>query len=209
MRFLEQQYTPTFGAWLLVHNIAHSAFVVAGLSPAGFSGVLPFGLTATGGEGAGTRCSKSGSNPVGSTVCSGPFGPGNFGFLSFSVHGPERTRDCSPSQDSVTMDNVAMGVDHDVSLLAGVPWFGAPTPDNDTCPDRPNGADGDSGNVPGKLGTAMYSGAATSRADGLGPRLSRGTFGSHTTIEGHAQRRRQPLVAVHPGRSHGDYQRHP
>jgi hypothetical protein len=184
VRIPDQYYDTAFARVAGVSKMRHSAFAIAGLQVEGFGGVLPFGVTFTNG-GSGHVCLKSGPNGAATPVCNGPVGPGNFGTLSFSVHGPDRTRDCSPTQDAVTINNIAIGVDHELSRRYKDPHGSAIVAEDGppACADFANAADGDTGNVANKLGSSLYSGGAMD--DGLGPRLRRGTFGQRTTISGY------------------------
>ena len=173
----DRDYGTTFGRVVGVETITHSASAVAGTVPVGFGGVLPYGLPTTGGD-SGLFCLKSGSNPI--LPCTGP-ASGNFGFLSFTVHGPERARDCAPSQDIVTINNTAIGVDHRVGWWTG-PGSEVEEDGPPPCVPNANGADGDTGNVSIKLGAALFSGGLMD--DGLGPRLRRGNFGQRVALNG-------------------------
>ena len=197
VRIPDQQYDTAFARLAGVSKMTHSAFAIAGLQVAGFGGVLPFGVTFTNG-GAGHACLKSGPNGAATPVCTGSLGPGNFGTLSFSVHGPDRTQDCSPSQDSVTINNIAIGVDHELSRRYASPHNSSVVAEDGppACVDFANAADGDTGNVSNKLGAALYSGGAMD--DGLGPRLRRGDYGQRTTISGNANVDDNPLWSFIP-----------
>ena len=197
VRIPDQQYDTAFARLAGVSKMTHSAFAIAGLQVAGFGGVLPFGVTFTNG-GAGHACLKSGPNGAATPVCTGSLGPGNFGTLSFSVHGPDRTQDCSPNQDSVTVNNIAIGVDHELSRRYASPHNSSVVAEDGppACVDFANAADGDTGNVSNKLGAALYSGGAMD--DGLGPRLRRGDYGQRTTISGNTNVDDNPLWSFIP-----------
>jgi Flp pilus assembly protein TadG len=197
VRIPDQQYNTAFARVAGISTMKHSAFAIAGLQVAGFGGVLPFGITFTNG-GSGHTCLKTGPNGAATPVCTGPFGPGNFGTLSFAVHGPERAQDCSPTQDSVTINNIAIGVDHELSLRYGTP-HGSTVVSEDgppACADLANAAEGDTGNTANKLGAALYSGGGMD--DGLGPRLRRGDYGQRTTIAGKTNVDDNPLWSFIP-----------
>ena len=191
VRIPDQFHQTAFGGVVGVDQMQHSAFAIAGITR-GLAGVLPFGITGAAGGG-GHVCLKTGPAGANVPVCTGPTA-GNFGFLSFSVHGTDgRTRACgNGGSDALTIENMAMGADHDFSLWGPSQQPHGTTAVNDEgCNLLPNYAEGNTGNTPNNLGAGIFSGGPMS--DGLGPRLRRGSFGSRTTIEGKANVDDNPL----------------
>jgi hypothetical protein len=120
VRIPEQQYGTGFGRILGIDDLSHSAFAIAGLTPLGFGGVLPFGLV---GQTSAFLCADSGGGNTGFCKSSGDgVTPGNFGVADFAFWGDDiagTTTDCSTnSTDSQNRipNNVAVGVDHDLEV---------------------------------------------------------------------------------------------
>lgn len=116
VRLPDQYYETSFGRIVGLDEVRHGAFAIAGLTPAGFGGVLPFGITGATGSG-GFGCLKSNSNGTASPWCGST--DGDFGFLDFSEYTDRGTggESCGSGQFNARVRrNTAMGVDHDLSL---------------------------------------------------------------------------------------------
>ena len=119
VRIPSQAYGTGFGRVIGVDSLDHSAFAIAGLSPLGFGGVLPFGLV---GQTSSFLCADSGGGNTGFCKSSGSgVTPGNFGVADFAYWGDDISgtdTDCATggtsSQDRIA-NNVAVGVDHDLA----------------------------------------------------------------------------------------------
>lgn len=120
VRIPEQSYGTGFGKLIGVDSLAHSAFAIAGLTPLGFGGVLPFGLV---GQTSSFLCADSGGGNTGFCKSSGSgTTPGNFGVADFAFWGDDiagTNSDCdsngTASQERIA-NNVAVGVDHDLEV---------------------------------------------------------------------------------------------
>lgn len=149
VRLPDQFYPTSFGRVAGVSELRHSAFAVAGLESEGFGGVLPFAVTGASSEG-GFGCLKSNSNGQASAVCGSS--SGNFGYLDFSHYGSATfgtTKSCGSGGTSDRLENnMAMGVDHDLSKVGTVHL--TPMVDRDGCPTdipSPDAADTETGNM--------------------------------------------------------------
>lgn len=118
VRIPEQDYGTGFGQVIGIDSLSHSAFAIAGLTPLGFGGVLPFGLV---GSTTAFMCADSGGGNTGFCKSSGDgVTPGSFGVADFAFWGDDiagTTTSCSTnSTDSQSRiaNNVAVGVDHDL-----------------------------------------------------------------------------------------------
>jgi hypothetical protein len=131
--------TAFFGKAAGVVGFDHSAFAIAGLVSVGFGSVLPFGMPASAGNGDGYACLKSGSS--GTTVDPCQATTGNFGYVDFSHFGNTEINtplDCgNGGQRPRAANNMAVGVDHDLSTLAGEPWLGVAKVDTAACGTTP------------------------------------------------------------------------
>lgn len=175
VRIPDQYYKTTFGRVVGLNEIRHGAFAIAGLSPAGFGGVLPFGITGASASG-GFGCLKSNSNGSASPWCGST--DGDFGFLDFTHYTDRGTggESCGSGEFNLRVrNNIAMGVDHDLSLQ------GSEHPDLvsdvEGCTANPNIQEPDSavsqtGNNSDDVRDGLFSGS-TSFPDGQPARLRR------------------------------------
>jgi len=171
----------------------HSAFAIAGLTPEGFGGVLPFGLFTSA---SGHVCVRTDNPSTPVSPCtgrdSGDSGVLNLNFYGNTLLGTEE--DCNPGNDAGPngrlKNNVASGIDH---AVARRPNIGAAVlTDQSDCPNtsdpRPNGADTvtSSGAMQG-LAIGMFSGTADDFEDRKPARLRRPaevSYQARTTVEG-------------------------
>lgn len=132
VRLPDQFYPASFGRVAGVADFRHSAFAVAGLESGGFGGVLPFAVTGAS-AGGGFGCLKSASNGQASALCGSS--SGNFGYLDFSQYGNATlgtSASCGSGGTNPRLeDNMAMGVDHDLSKVGTVHL--TPVVDTDGC----------------------------------------------------------------------------
>lgn len=156
-------YETTFARLVGVDEIEHTAFAIAGTPPQGaFGGVLPFGLTAT--AGVGHVCLKTGPGPLDSAPCDGP-ATGNFGYLNFAHFGSPAlgtpAGHCSGDGSQRVAANLAMGVDHDLSLWGQTPHGNTTVVDSASCGAiaAPNAATTTTGNMPNVIGDGLFSGS--------------------------------------------------
>ena len=164
VRVPPRDYSTTFARLVGVDTIAHTAFAIAGTPPQGaFGGVLPFGLT--GAAGTGHVCLKTGPGPLDSAPCDGPT-TGNFGYLNFAHFGNEQmgtpSGQCQGDGSQRVAANLAMGVDHDLSLWGQNPH--GTTVRIDTASQcgsiaNPNASFQTAGNMPNVVGNGMFSGS--------------------------------------------------
>lgn len=170
-----------FGRAAGVNGFDHTAFAIAGVTSAGFGSVLPFGMPA-GGPGDGYSCIKSGSGGTSVEPCNGSTS-GNFGYVDFSEYGNtdpayNTPLDCGNGQQRQrTANNMAVGVDHDLSRYGQAPHFSTQVVDLSACAQspqtsRPNAMDTQAGNT---VSQALTPGIAfgTSFSDGGPGRLAR------------------------------------
>jgi hypothetical protein len=141
VRIPERQLNAVFGRVAGVNSFAHSAFAIAGLSSSGFGNVLPFGMPVSAGGGDGYACIKSGSGGTSVAPCDGAES-GNFGYVDFSQFGNEELGILAPDcgnggQRDRSANNMAVGVDHGLSTLAGAPHNGTPVVDTVACQQDP------------------------------------------------------------------------
>jgi hypothetical protein len=145
-----------FGRAAGVNGFDHAAFAIAGLASAGFGSVLPFGMPA-GGPGDGYSCIKSGSGGTTVDPCDGTTS-GNFGYVDFSQFGNTDTAyntplDCgNGAQRERSANNMAVGVDHDLSKFNSAPYGSTAVVDTAACAQtpqtqRPNSMDTTTGNT--------------------------------------------------------------
>jgi hypothetical protein len=134
VRVPDQHYRTAFAGVVGADQWRHSAFAVAGISPEGFGGVLPFGVTGTSASG-GYGCLQSNSNGQASAVCGSI--TGNFRFLDFGHFGSaafNTPTDCGNGNQGPRIEqNVAMGVDHELSRIDGSPHNGNQVIDTEAC----------------------------------------------------------------------------
>lgn len=176
VRVPDQYYQTVFGGVVGVDEIRHGAFAIAGLDPAGFGGVLPFGITGATAAG-GFGCLKSNSNGQASSWCGST--DGDFGFLNFTEYTSRggATESCGNGQfNDRVRRNTAMGVDHDLSLQGTEHPLGLVS-DEEGCSANPNIRKPDSaisqtGNNSDDIRDGLFSGSTTF-PDGQGSRLRR------------------------------------
>ena len=176
VRMPTQQLNAFFGRAAGVNAFSHSAFAIAGLRSAGFGSVLPFAMPAGAGSGDGYVCIKSGSGGTSVAPCDGS-SSGNFGYVDFGQFGNTDVgtlQDCgNGGQRPRSANNMAVGVDHDLSTLAGAPHNGVVVVDspsscsaNPQVP-RPNSMDTTTGNtVSQSLAPGMAFGLVGGFSDG-------------------------------------------
>lgn len=126
VRIPTRQLNAIFGRAAGVNAYDHGAFAIAVLRFSGFGSVLPFAMPAGAGAGDGYACIKSGSGGTSVFPCGSS--SGNFGYVDFGQFGNADVgtlQDCgSGGQRPRSANNMAVGVDHEVSTLAGMPHFG-------------------------------------------------------------------------------------
>ena len=202
VRVPDQFYETSFGRIAGVDEIRHGAFAIAGLAPAGFGGVLPFGVTGVAGEG-GFSCLKSNSNGQASNWCGSV--SGDFGFLDFTEftgRGGNTGESCGSGQFNARVRrNIALGVDHDLSLQGSE--HSTLVSDVAACNANPNTRRPDStisqtGNNSSDItdglfsGTTTFDGGVPSRLRQSSPLLFNGA-GVQTTVRGVSQLDNNPL----------------
>lgn len=175
-----QQLSSVFGRAAGVNSFAHSAFAIAGLVSGGFGSVLPFGMPSGAGAGDGLICIKSGSGGTSVAPCDGS-SSGNFGYVDLSQYGNDdvgTAKDCGNGQQRQrSAQNMAVGVDHDLSKYTGAPYPNQEVVDTTACAanpqtPRPNSMDTTTGNtVSQSLGPGIAFG--TGFSDGGPGRLAR------------------------------------
>ena len=175
-----------FGQIVGVDTFEHTAAATAGISDLGYGGVLPLGLPASA---SGYTCLKIGSGNVPDSRCNDN-NTGNFGFVNFAFFGDTElgtATSCSGDGKGRVANNIAIGIDHDLSLWGGAPHGATVVYDISDCGTLgdPNGADTMVGNIPEKFGSGLYSGSLFS--DGGPARLQRPgpSWGLTTTVAGH------------------------
>jgi hypothetical protein len=93
-------------------------------------------MPASAGGGDGYECIKSGSGGTSVEPCGGAES-GNFGYVDFSMFGNTETStplDCgNGAQRQRSANNMAVGVDHDLSMITGPPYQGIVTADQPAC----------------------------------------------------------------------------
>jgi Tfp pilus assembly protein PilX len=193
VRIPDQFYRTSFGKVAGVDNVRHGAFAIAGLAPAGFGGVLPFGVTGISSDG-GYSCLKSDSNGAASPECGSV--TGDFGFLDFTEYtarGGNTGESCGNGQfNERVRRNIALGVDHDLSRQ-GTEHLTLVS-DPDACSATPNTKEPDStisqtGNNSSDITDGLFS-ATTTFDGGLNSRLRQSSpllfagAGSQTTVRG-------------------------
>ncbi len=180
VRIPTQQLNSVFGRAAGVNSFNHSAFAIAGLVSAGFGSVLPFGMPSGAGAGDGLVCIKSGSGGTSVEPCDGS-SSGNFGYVDFSQYGSDEVntaKDCGNGQQRQrSAQNMAVGVDHDLSKYTGAPYPNQQVVDTTACAANPqtplpNSMDTTTGNT---VSQALTPGIAfgTGFSDGGPGRLAR------------------------------------
>ena len=168
VRIPEQVLDATFGRAAGIDGYEHSAFAIAGVTSAGFGSVLPFGMPASAGGGDGYVCIKSGSGGTSVEPCGGS-SSGNFGYVDFGHFGNVDVGtpvDCgNGGQRTRSANNMAVGVDHDLSRFNGPPWNGVAVVDTDACAATPQTA----------TPNAMYTLTGTTVSQSLNPGIAFGT----------------------------------
>lgn len=143
VRVPEQVLDATFGRAAGITGYQHSAFAISGITSAGFGSVLPFGMPASAGGGDGYVCIKSGSGGTSVEPCGGS-SSGNFGYVDFGHFGNVDVGtpvDCgNGGQRTRSANNMAVGVDHDLSRFNGTPWNGVAVVDTTACAATPQTA---------------------------------------------------------------------
>jgi len=144
-----------FGRAAGFESFDHDAFAIAGLASTGFGSVLPFGMPAGVGGGDGYACIKSGSD--GTTVEPCQSSSGNFGYVDFGQFGNTDVNsgaaDCgNGGQRPRSANNMAVGVDHDLSKYGSAPHNTTEVIDTVACAanpqtERPNSMDTMTGNT--------------------------------------------------------------
>lgn len=135
VRLPDRFYRATFGRVVGMDDYRHSAFAIAGLRPEGFGGVLPFFLTdAQAAEG--HECLVA-DGPSDCDNITGSFAP-----IVFSYYTPTCQIPNNASQAmAVTENNIAAGIDHDLSLINRPPHNANAVASTDPgCPVTPNSA---------------------------------------------------------------------
>jgi hypothetical protein len=176
VRVPDQLYDTFFADIAGAATFRHSAFAVAGLLPEGFGGVLPFGVTGTSAEG-GFGCLQSNSNGQASQVCGSI--AGNFRFLDFGFFGNSSLgtpNDCgNGGQDNRLVQNMAMGIDHQLSRYGSV--YATEVVDTEACvPPQvpsPNSVYSRTGNQANDATEGLFDGVAANFLDGDPARLAR------------------------------------
>jgi hypothetical protein len=140
VRLPDQQYDTFFASVAGLDTIRHSAFAIAGIRNQGFGSVLPFGLPGGAGFWDGYVCLKSAPNGQTQPPCGSH--SGNFGYLDFAYFGNEdlgtdgyRASDRCGSgftQNRIE-NNLAVGVDHTLSMAPGPPGTPQTAADTDAC----------------------------------------------------------------------------
>ncbi len=155
VRIPTRQLNSIFGRAAGVNSFSHDAFAIAGLASSGFGNVLPFGMPASAGGGDGYVCIKEGSGGTSVAPCGGP-SSGNFGYVDFGQFGNAETGtslDCgNGGQRARSANNMAVGVDHDLSVYGGVPNLTTEVVDTVACgaspqTPRPNAVQTTTGNT--------------------------------------------------------------
>ncbi len=140
VRIPERTMESTFGKAAGIAGFKHTAFAIAGLTSSGFGSVLPFGMPASAGSGDGYVCIKSGSGGTSVEPCGGS-SSGNFGYVDFGHFGNVDVGtpvDCgNGGQRARSANNMAVGVDHDLSRLNSTPWNGVVVVDTAACSTNP------------------------------------------------------------------------
>ena len=139
VRVPTRQLNATFGRAAGITSFGHDAFAIAGLASSGFGNVLPFGMPAGAGAGDGYACIKSGSG--GTTVEPCGSVSGNFGYVDFSQFGNTEVstaQDCgNGGQRPRSANNMAVGVDHDLSEYGSPPNGSTEVVDTEACAASP------------------------------------------------------------------------
>lgn len=114
----QQSYTTLFGRILGRSTMRASAAAEARVRNAGLSGTLPFSLFS--GAGSGEVCIKSNSNGTAPPPCDGSTN-GNFNMLDVNQFGNAvlNTTPCNNGENERIEQNIAMGIDHDLTIYAG------------------------------------------------------------------------------------------
>lgn len=146
VRVPTREVNSIFGRAAGVNSFSHDAFAIAGIKSAGFGNVLPFGMPASAGGGDGYACIKSGSGGTSVEPCGGS-SSGNYGYVDFGQYGNTEvgtTTECgNGGQRDRAANNMAVGVDHDLSVYGGTPNGFTEVIDTVACaanpqPSRPN-----------------------------------------------------------------------
>lgn len=128
VRVPDQEYDTPFGAIFGASGFDTFAFAIARLQPIDTSDVLPFGLLS--GAGPGDTCVRTGSNGPSVPPCDGP-SSGNFYMINSPTFGNDdlgTTRQCTGGVNARFALNLALGIDHFVSL-----WSAGEDLEQDVC----------------------------------------------------------------------------
>ena len=165
-----QQLPSVFGTVVGLDSYQHTAFAIAGTVAAGLGSVMPLGIGAGAAGGDGYVCAKTGPGGHAEAPCGGPEA-GNFGFLDFGYFGSDShgtSIDCSNGgQRPRNSNNIAVGVDHQLSRYGFAPHGSAEVVDTASCGTvaEPNAAFVLTGNTPQEFGSGIFAGSAFSDAD--------------------------------------------
>lgn len=167
VRVPQRDVATSFGSVIGVDSIEHSAFAIAGMERVGFGNVLPFGFIAGDSYG----CLKDSAAGLSVAPCDGS-DAGNFNYLDFTFFGNSAvgtTERCSGQENGRLSNNIAVGIDHDLSRFSGTEVIEG-TECGSTEAD-PNTLHTNTGNRQSAFGSGIYSGSGFS--DGSNARLQR------------------------------------
>lgn len=151
-----QPYKSAFAGIVGMSKITIGASAVAEIVPQGLGGVLPFGAASTASPGLNCVVNSPPDGGTGAGSCLGLKTPGNFGYLQFNFYGnPFLGTTCKQSYVSSPelANNIAVGVDHQLSLIDQPPGSGSPIVDGSTSslticgPQDPNSTSNETGNT--------------------------------------------------------------
>ncbi|MDH3294941.1 MAG: pilus assembly protein TadG-related protein [Acidimicrobiia bacterium] len=182
VRLPDRRTNGVFSQVFGVDSFAYTAVAVAEAELV--AAALPFWL----GSDAGIfGCLKSGSLPD-DAPCDGHDGSsGNFGYSAHAQYGnAAKGTTPQPPDTSTLKNNIAMGIDHRLSRLAGAPYYGSAVLDDEPYPPKPNTVGTETGNMSSLAGEALFYGdgfpdgrdALLTRWDGL-------SWGTPVTIGPH------------------------
>jgi putative Flp pilus-assembly TadE/G-like protein len=177
VRIPRQTYTTLFGGILGTKQLHADAVADARIVPVGLGRILPFGVLST--ASSGELCLKDSTAPLAVPPCNGP-DTGNFGMLDFDQYGNaamSTTESCTGDVRRRFSRNVAMGIDHMLSVYSGT------SVPEDCFNAGPNDIPTLTGNSPGALDDGLV-GDASLFGDGEPGRLMRGSD-PRETVEGH------------------------
>lgn len=135
VRLPDRFYKASFGRVIGLDDYRHSAFAIAGLRPEGFGGVLPFFLTDAQAA-QGHECLIA-DGPSDCDNITGSFAPLEFSWYTPTCQIPGNANAALAMME----DNIAAGIDHDLSLINRAPHNASVVTSTDTgCPATPNAA---------------------------------------------------------------------